>query len=233
MNKKKCFGNILVIVSLLVARSVSAEPEWSLVLNKKDIRVYNQAVAGSDLNAFKGVTIVNAGLEVILCAIRDIPGQVYWLADCKESKVIEKINEQTLLIYNVTGVPWPVSDRDALYKRTESANFKEGKVVFNFIAIQNHNVPEKEGMVRMKDVNGEILLKYVDQNHTQAEYTVKADPAGRIPATIANFMSRYIPYNTLMGLKEVVKHEKYIKESQKSDAKREIDNNIRAGFINP
>lgn len=229
--KKIYFIGVLVNVLFLMSTTVSAEPEWSLVLNKNDIKVYNRTVAGSDLNAFKGVTVVNAGLEVILCAIRDIPGQVHWLADCKESKAIEKINSKTWLIYNVTGAPWPVSDRDAVYKRIESDDYKEGKVMFIFTAIECPEVPEKEKMVRMKDVYGEIFLKYVDRNHTLAEYTVKADPAGRIPAVVSNIMSKYIPYNTLTGLKEIIRQGKYVQESLKSDAKQEIENSIKAGFL--
>jgi hypothetical protein len=44
-------------------------------------------------------------------------------------------------------------------------------------------------------------------------YTVKADPAGYIPAFISNVMQKDQPFLTLKGLREMVKKDEYYRKA--------------------
>lgn len=51
-----------------------------------------------------------------------------------------------------------------------------------------------------------ILKKHGDSgDKTYAEYRIKTDPGGNIPASIANSTSKKLPYQTILGLRKEIK----------------------------
>jgi len=63
----------------------------------------------------------------------------------------------------------------------------------------------------MPEISGKWVLTPINRDHTRAVYTVKSNPGGSLPKSLANLKSKDIPYNTLMGLKMMVKKDKYKK----------------------
>ena len=205
-----------VILSFLVAipAGVMAAGDWKLAIQKDGIEVSTRPVKGSDLDEFIGTADIDASIDVVYAVIKDIPAATQWMADCKESGEIRKIDEYTSVQLNVTKAPWPVSDREALCLVTEKKDEKTGKITFDFHETNDPSVPVGKGNVRMPEISGQWILIPVNRDYTKAIYTAKSNPGGSIPKAIANLKSKEIPYNTLLGLKMMVKKDKYKKAAK-------------------
>ena len=69
MKSKSLFMAFLAL--FLISMALFAESGWKRVKNSNGIQVYTRSVAGSDLDEFKGITVVDARIEVIGEVIRD------------------------------------------------------------------------------------------------------------------------------------------------------------------
>jgi hypothetical protein len=205
-----------VILSFLVAMpaGVMAASDWKLAIQKDGIDVSTRPVKGSDLDEFMGSADIDASIDVVYAVLIDVSAATQWMADCKENREIRKIDEHTSVQFNVTKAPWPVSNREALCIITEKRDEKTGKITFEFHEMNDPSVPVGKGNVRMPEISGQWVLTPINRDHTNVIYTVKSNPGGSLPKALANMKSKDIPYNTLMGLKMMVKKDKYKKAAK-------------------
>jgi hypothetical protein len=187
----------IILGTLLAPVIASPESGWKLALQKDGIEVSTRGVPGSDLDEFMGT-----------------PAAPQWMADCREARTIRKIDENVSVVLNVTKTPWPVYDRETLLISTKQKDAKAETVIFEFHSVNDPAVPVGKKNVRIPAIDGRWVLTAVDEGHTEVTYTVKSNPGGSIPKFIARQRSRDIPYKTLLGLKEMVKKDKY-KETTK------------------
>jgi hypothetical protein len=220
MEKMRKNFNIIVVYSVILSflvaipAGVLAAGDWKLAIQKDGIEVSTRPVKGSDLDEFIGTADIDASIDVVYAVIKDIPAATQWMADCKESREIRKIDEYTSVQLNVTKAPWPVWDREALCIVYEKKDEKTGKITFDFHETNDPPVPVGKGNVRMPEISGQWVLIPVNRDYTKVIYTAKSNPGGSIPKAIANLKSKEIPYNTLLGLKMMVKKDKYKKAAK-------------------
>ncbi len=188
--------------------------EWTLESNTNDIAVYTRPFEGSDINEFKGVATLNAGIEVLLALLQDVGAQTEWMERCLKSEIVEKINEFERIVYNVTDVPWPFSDRDVVVKQNVKVD-KKGRLIISFSSTNSELVPVNKNRIRMKTLKGEWIFELLDRNHTKVTYSIKTNPGGSLPAFMVNYASAKIPYKTLSGMKRMVTKQKYIKAAKR------------------
>jgi hypothetical protein len=202
-----------VILSFLVAMpaGVMAANDWKLAKQKDGIEVSTRPVKGSDFDEFMGSADIDASIDVVVAVLKDIPAATQWMADCKENREIRKIDEHTSVQFNITKAPWPVADRESLCIVTENKDEKTGKITFAFHETNDPSVPVGKGNIRMPEISGQWVLTPINKDHTRVLYTVKSNPGGSLPKLLANSKSKDIPYDTLMGLKMMVKKDKYKK----------------------
>jgi hypothetical protein len=205
-----------VLLSFLVAMPavVMAASDWKLAIQKNGIDVSTRPVKGSDFDEFMGSADIDASIDVVVAVLKDIPAATQWMADCKENREIRKIDANTSVQFNITKAPWPVSDREALCIVTEKKDEKTGTITFEFHQTDDPSVPIGKGNVRMPEISGQWVLTPINQDHTKVIYTVKSNPGGSLPKSLANMKSKDIPYNTLMGMKMMVKKDKYRKAAK-------------------
>ncbi len=216
----KKFLSIMVVYSVILSflvvmpAGVMAAGDWKLAIQKNGIEVSTRPVKGSDFDEFMGSTDIDASIDVVVEVLKDIPAATQWMADCKENREIRKIDENTSVQFNVTKAPWPVSDREALCIVTEKKDEQTGTITFAFHETDDPSVPIGKGNVRMPEISGQWVLTPINQDHTKVVYTVKSNPGGSLPKALANMKSKDIPYNTLMGMKMMVKKDKYKKAAK-------------------
>lgn len=214
--KRKIFFIVIFATAFFSVTDIYGAEKWSLVKNENGIRVYTKPVAGSDLDEFLGVTAMDARLDVILKVMEDIPAGPKWLFNCKESRLLKKINRQTHIIYNATKAPWPIDDRDVVIKSVTEPQWNKGKVIIRLNSIR-YDYPKREDHVRMPALNGAYVLAILGMNKTRVTYRIKANPGGSLPAWLANLASKAIPFHTLAGLRRMAQEPKYVKAAEFKD----------------
>ena len=201
---------LAAILGILLAPGTgSSEAEWKLALQRDGIEVSTRAVAGSDLDEFIGTTVIDASVNVIEAVIDDVPAAPQWMVDCREARIIRKIDENVSVVLNVTKTPWPMWDRETLLVSMKQKDAKTGTVTFSFHSIKDPDVPIGRKNVRIPAIDGQWVLNAIGEGHTKVTYAVKSNPGGSVPRFISQRTSWNIPYRTLLGLRNMVKKDKY------------------------
>lgn len=200
MQRNFLYTVVLVTLIAITTCGVFAASNWTKELTKHGISVYTRPVEGSSLKEFKGVGMIQASMEACQKVLMDIPNLTKWMPDCISAKLLASENGGTTVItYNETKTPWPVSNRDVVSRsRVVTTN---DRIIHYITAINRTDLaPLKSGNVRMTKMTAQwTLIRKGDK--TLAIYQVKADPGGSLPAWLANKSSRDLPLNTILGLR--------------------------------
>jgi len=218
---------------LLYSFCIAQQSQWTKVSESSGITVYTRPVKGSDLNEFKGITIINARLEVVGEVLRDIDNYTAWVADIKESSIIKKYNSDKMIIRLLQTAPWPVNNREMILTINSTNNYNKGIADIRFYAIELNDRPINKGTVRITDMDGSYYLEYISREKTRVTYTVRSNPGGALPSSIANMASRELPLRTLKGMATMVKQTKYIQLGNQSIDKNKIEEAIKNGQLLP
>lgn len=208
---KRIVLTLLLVLFVFAIPAFADEPGqgWKLAKKGDGIEVFTRPVADSDNDEFLGITDVEAPVKVILEVFKDTASFPEWFGFCRDIELFRRDTATREIIYFVLATPWPVSDRDMVIDVEYSIDLENGKAVIFMNALKEDLVPRQDKYVRMTKLVGQSVLTRIDENTTHVTYTVNSDPAGYIPAAISNMLSKNQPYDTLKGLKKMVKNDKY------------------------
>lgn len=198
----------LISTILLTFLMLSPDQEWKLRKQKDGIEIFTREVDVSELDEFKGlITIPDATLQDVLKVILDVDVYVEWFPDCMEAKILQKENKYNQVHYFSIKAPWPVKNREAVYKSITTLS-EEGKKAYVELINVDGFVEEKKNFVRMFKGRGFWELLELPGNKVEVTYQFQSDPGGNIPAWLANMSVVSNPYNTLVNLRARIKDEK-------------------------
>ena len=200
--------------------------EWKEVFSKNEIDVYQRSVSGMPFDEFMAVGIVNARLETLIELIR-AADCVNWAGDCIGSEIVKNITPFEKIVHFEAKVLWPVTNRDTVFKSDFKSDYENGKVELALVSLPKDEsftyVPQTKEFVRMDYFKVCFFVECLDKETQKIYLTVRVDPAGNVPSSIANVFGRWNPYKTLMGVRKEAKDPKYIQLGQQSSEKPMID----------
>jgi len=214
---------LTLAVLLLLYSSAHSEHNWEQVNDSHGIKVFNRPVDGSEIKEFMAEAVIDAPIAVIFEVMIDVDAGPRWMNRCIESKLLKNIDPFTIskngshsknIIYNATGAPFPVSNRDFIAETDMKWDFKTGVLEINFHAVNNSDFPARKGYFRITDLTGSWSFKYIDAGHTKAIYQVKQNPGGSLPSSMINYTGKSLPYNTIAGLRKIVTDKKYLESAK-------------------
>lgn len=230
---RKSFYVSAVILALISTLPVYSS-EWVAESDKDGIKVYTRAVEGSNVREFKGETIVNYNYKKINEILNDIPNLENWMADAGTNCLLDTLNVQSdgskeIYMFSITTTPFGVAYRCGLFyskitvtenqitRTVELANDSQLKGeaksrLSSFLSTlpikKNGTTLEKSNpsqMVYFSEMKGLWTFDKLSETQTKITWTVKTNPGGSIPITLANSTTKSNPYKTLMGLKTQIK----------------------------
>ena len=179
--------------------------KWKVITQEEGVVVSQKAVPGRSLPVFKGVTVIDADIFEILGVLQDVEKNTEWMHACVEAKRLKKFSDTEYLVYNRSGAPWPVSDRDVVVRSKANIDRENRILTITMRSTESDLMPPKGDAVRMPRLNGHYIFSEASKGKTQIEYQIDADPGGMIPGWLATMASRDIPLRTLVNLRERVK----------------------------
>lgn len=186
---------------LLLAAAAAAMPaaalDWELQRDEAGIRVWTKPVPGSAVARFRGETFVKADTAAIKAVLGDVPRMTEWFPDCVEARTLSKEGDVELR-YMVTGAPWPVDDRDAIY-RIETIREPSGPVRIE-MGVQPEALPEQEGRVRVRRAQGGWKLT-PEEGGTRVAWELHLEPGGSVPTWLINQRVVETPFRALRELR--------------------------------
>lgn len=202
---KKTAALILGILCVVAPAFAGTEAPWELRKDKEGIKVFTRPVQGSSILEFKAEMTVDAPLDRVLELYDNADRFPEWFYQCMESRLLERRAEEGSLVYFVLDMPWPVSDRDAVYARSKSTE-ANGDIVFH-LQQKPGAYPEQPGRVRVPYLTGGWRFHILSEKQTAITYQQHSEAGGHIPSALVNKLAVNIPFHTLRNFRELLARE--------------------------
>ena len=177
----------------------STESDWTLDKAQDGISVYTRPVAGSGIKEFKGEAEIASPLDAILRVLRDSDGFKNWFPNCPESQLLAR-EENISYQYSVMATPWPLSDRDNIWRSETRRSPTSGIVEIEVTAAPDYR-PERGGRVRVQKAHGSWKLEPLSPSRTRVTFTMHLEPGGGIPEWMINARVIGTPFEALTNLR--------------------------------
>lgn len=182
-----------------------AKNGWEFLNETDGVKVYRKSYPDSAVKGVGGEAVIDAPLSKLLWVLMDHAHKKEWIDRFREARTVEEISPLVHIQYAAFSMPFPVSDRDFVYRYEFKVDPELNGVVVDVKSVQNEKEPvSKDGTVRGEIVAGKyILIPEGDKTLVKAEYL--ADPKGSLPTWVVNLVQKKWPLKTLVGLREQVK----------------------------
>jgi ribosome-associated toxin RatA of RatAB toxin-antitoxin module len=195
---------ILVIGGLIC--SANADEKWDLARNESGIRVYTRKIQGSGFKAFKAVTVLSSSMQDIISLFQDVEHYPEWMDKVDKAELIEQESDSVHIHYLVYGAPFPVSDRDAIYKYSYKARQENDGIIVIIECLPD--LRSEENHVRIRKASGYWSLTPVQKDSVGITFMLHMEPGGGIPSWLANKGVVDAPWKTLRNIKDILCNQK-------------------------
>lgn len=201
LSKARSFLTLLFL--LMVTPAVRAQDTWELKKDENGIKVYTRRLADEKLKEIKVVTELPGTPAQLVAVILDVPNHKNWVYGIQETRLLKKVNDYTIIYYNVADLPWPVSDRDMVLQLTVSKDPKTQYTSIKSKSLQDYMPPQK-GKVRVPYSTASWKIVPLTEKSILAEYTFSVNPGGSLPAWVVNSVVTSGPLHSFTELRKVM-----------------------------
>lgn len=202
------FFQISLLGLFLSISSISFAAD-KIAIQKNNITVWQTSVPNSKMLGFKAKTVIDANMQRVLSAIMDVEHSNEWIPRTKKATSFENELENNMpKVYIVLDLPFPLADRELPIASKLSKD--SGTVTLTNYLTNIASKPHNKDYVRMTEYKGTWILEPINDNK-QTALTISgyANPAGAVPAWVANMFVTDQPYDMLLNLKQQVKKSRY------------------------
>lgn len=176
---------------------------WKEISSDDGILVWAKDVEGSDVVAFRGEAVIDAPIAKVAQVLSDTSRKLEWVADCKAAKDIEMISPLDRIEYSHIGTPWPLTDREFVFRVKVEGDRAAKRMVIRFSSIDDDRVPMPKNRVRGRLIQSIYTLTSLeDGNKARLRIEIHADPAGAVPKWLVNAFQRRWPHVTLTNIRK-------------------------------
>ena len=203
--KSSLFLLIIFFTSTSYLSAQEKNQSWQLVKDENGIKVYTRMLAHSGYKEFRGEMDVVTKLDALLTFINNANRCPDWQYKC-----IKMLNLSNDYIYKLSNLPWPLSDR---YTVMQSQMYYDQQHNIYTLRLKNiereqlpqqilAQLPEEDDTVQMRYSDGYWQFKLDNSSTIHITYQMHGDPAGVIPAVLANQGVTNAAFVTLSNLKK-------------------------------
>jgi START domain len=166
-----------------------ADHSWQLSAHRSSdgtdgIDIYLRPVPNSPYDEARVVTSVCAPIDALAVVLTDVSHFDEWIPDTKRAQQLAAPSEFERIYYIRTGLPWPIKDRDMVYRVAASADPHTANALTVTLQGLPDYLPHVDGVVRMISVQGRWQLARVG-DRTHIELVMRIEPGGGIPTWLA------------------------------------------------
>jgi len=180
---------------------------WTELDKVHDIAVYTRPYEGSTYPEVRASGTVCATLPQLVAFVEDVAAFEQWIPDTAEARLLDRPTPRTQIYYIRTSMPWPVKDRDMIYRLSETTAFRHGWPTDSSPAISvaieglPEYLPVDTHAMRMKGVSGRWTFDQTG-DRTRIDLDMHIEPGGGVPAWLARQRIVGTPTRMLANLKE-------------------------------
>jgi len=187
--------------------AVDSDTNWNVVLDKPDIKVWDQAVPNEAINNVKmWAHLKDIPASVVYDVIHDPDYRLEWDNNMAEGYNIEQLDPYNDVGYYAGKSPFfIVSGRDFCNERSWWVNKDKTEYIIINHSVLHPKCPEKKGFVRAWSHRTGYVIRVDpnDPNSTILYYMTRTDMKGTIPIWIVNTVMKTFAPNLIDNLKKV------------------------------
>ncbi len=181
-----------------------AQETWKLRKDRNGVKVFTRDYPNSKFKEYKAQMVVeNTTLDIVKEIILDADKLKDWNYKTSKSRLIEKIDENTYVLYLYNDMPWPVLNRD--HVSVVKVTYPSNRSVLIDIRPDNSVLPETDGVVRIMDFKGFWLLEETEEG-IAITHQLFGDPEGGVPSWLVNSQLVKSPYTSFNNLKTMLEN---------------------------
>jgi hypothetical protein len=184
----------------LASTSLHGQSAWELKKDENGVKVYVRSVVNQPMKESRATAQFSSSPEAVLNLILDYAHYGGWVPRVISAREVERSSDTEIISYSLNDSPWPVSDRDLVLRNTIKRG-ADGSITLTMKAISG-KVPTKSGVVRMTFYEGFYQITPKGNGQVEVVYQALLDPAGSIPAWMANMAVVDTPYDLLIGMRK-------------------------------
>jgi hypothetical protein len=200
----------VAVVGLLlwgVTSGYAAGGNWVLKKDQHGVQVQQQSSDAAQAIT-QGAVEVEASLDAVVALLEDASACPRWVYDCKQGRVVESASPAQRLTYLVMDSPLLLEDRD-MYIESTTRYQRQAKTITVALRGKEDYDAGQPGRTRVLDLQGAWTFRETKPGHVSVSYQIASDPQITIAASILNDHMVTSVFQTLNGLRKVVKEAKY------------------------
>lgn len=185
---------IFTLVMLFSYKIGIAQSNCEFKKTENKIKIYMCENPASPFDIVKAKFEIKATLSQYAAFVMDVDKYPLWRYRATEARLLETISPTELLFYMKVDCPWPVSDRDLVLRLiVTQRNPYELLIVMKS---EPDQIPIEDGFVRIKKSHAIMMLTRNNKGSLDADWKIDVNPAGEIPAWVANLFATQGPIAT-------------------------------------
>ena len=194
---------IINVLTWLPLYSALAQDNWELKKNEDGIAVYSRGIANEKLKEIRVVCELPGTTAQLKEILQNVGGHSRWVYLTQKSNLVKKVNDQTLIYYSASDMPWPVTDRDLVVELTINETPGSGNLAIRAKSISDY-LPQNKNYVRVPYSLAIWEVVPLPNNKMKIDYTFRVNPGGDIPTWMVNAAATTGPYNTFVKLRALL-----------------------------
>ena len=197
---------LLLLAAPFVLMAPSQETPWVFKNSKDGVKVYYRKTQG--VHEVKLISSIQTSLTGLMALFMEVETYKTWSYKLLESKVVQKISDTEMTYYSHYDLPWPLNDRDIIMHTVFQQDPVTKTIIINSVAAPDE-LPEKAGIVRIKDAKTTWTILPGTDGWAYTEYYIYTDPGGSVPDWLLNMTIDLGPRETIKGIRKQVKKAEY------------------------
>lgn len=190
---------LTLVLGLFVSMALAADTAWTPYSTKDGVQSAYRAIPGTGVFAMRGQVDTDLPMGKVLG---------YFLDDARSEEWVDMmvafdkfgIAPNVQVERQVYDMPWPVSDREFVLRRTVSVDPARGEVSVVYKSVDDGRFPAREGFVRGIDHGSTWSFQRLNNGGSRITIEVAIDPMGGLPDWLVNSIQRAWPHDTLVSL---------------------------------
>lgn len=187
--------------------ALCAQQDWQLAKSKNGINVYTKYYKSHGLKQLRvESTFTGVNLHTMFAIFKDLDSTHIWTAKLNHAKSLKEYSQTDYINYFLINIPWPLRNRDAIFKVHASFNKQDHSLQIESKAFPEF-AAENDTCVRVREAHAVWRFTQIDSG-IKVQSSLYADPRG-FPGWLVNLFVTDAPYETMYRLRQFSKKNKY------------------------
>lgn len=188
---------LFLLISLVLAEVPAG---WDLIGTTNGVELARKKVEGKNVFAFRGETTTDIQVETLAAVLADESLAPEWVDMMVSSDVVKTYSDGSALLHQKYDVPWPLDDRDYVFKKKLQFDSSAKKVTVTLTSVEDPLAPPASGYIRAEGERTFWSFQAIDGGKTKIIVEVMTDPKGAMPDWLVNSVQEDWPHKSINAL---------------------------------